>query len=278
MTEIIKDVSKIEPRCTNFALFSGGNDSVVSTHVAQREYDIDWTVYLDTNTGLDANLEHVKDVCERYGWDLAVLSSPMTLKEFALGSESREALGFPGPGIHSWAYQYFKERQLRAIATHTDNKPRFYTGVRSHESNRRMKNVEGGRVDTDRWTWVSPVHDWRDSAIDQYREEHDLPENPVAKKIGRSGDCYCGAYANRDAELAELEAHYPDHAEWLKEVEREVQEEIGTDDDYAYWGFGGLSEKELRAKMANDDMAQMSLCSSCDVPDSLNPEDVGDGP
>jgi 3'-phosphoadenosine 5'-phosphosulfate sulfotransferase (PAPS reductase)/FAD synthetase len=267
MTNIINSVDEIDPGCTDFALFSGGDDSVVSTHVAQREYDIDWVVYLDTNTGVPENLEHVKDVCRSYDWDLAVLSSPVTLKEFALGTDTREPLGFPGPGIHSWAYQYFKERQLREVATHADGKPRFYTGVRSHESNRRMKNVEGGRVEAERWVWVSPIHDWTDHEMTQYRRKYGLPTNPVAEKIGRSGDCYCGAFAHRDTELAELEAHYPDHAEWLKEVEREVQEEIGTDDDYAYWGFGGLSEKELRAKMANDDMAQMSLCSSCDVPD-----------
>jgi len=267
MVEIISTVGSIDVKDEHFALFSGGNDSVVSTHVAQKEYDIDWTVYLDTNTGLDENLEHVKQVCREYDWDLAVLSSPVTLKGFALGTDTRDAIGFPGPGVHSWAYQYFKERQLASIATHTDRTPKFYTGVRSHESQRRMKNVEGGRVEAERWVWVSPVHDWRDSAMDKYREEHGLPSNPVAEKIGRSGDCYCGAYAHRDSELAELEAHYPDHAEWLKEVEQEVQDEMGTDEDYAYWGFGGLSEKELRAKMANDDMNQMSLCSSCDVPE-----------
>jgi 3'-phosphoadenosine 5'-phosphosulfate sulfotransferase (PAPS reductase)/FAD synthetase len=267
MSDTITNVSDIAPSCTDFALFSGGNDSVVSTHVAQREYDIDWVVYLDTNTGLDANLEHVKEVCKEYDWDLAVISSPMTLEEFAVGSDTREPLGFPGPGIHSWAYQYFKERQLREIATHVNSTPTFYTGVRSHESTRRMKNVEGGRVEAERWIWVSPIHDWRDSAVDTYRNEHDLPINPVTEKIGRSGDCYCGAYANRSTELAELEAHYPDHAEWIKQVEQDVQEQIGTDDEYCYWGFGGLSEKELRAKMAQDDMNQMSLCSHCDVPE-----------
>jgi len=110
------------------------------------------------------------------------------------------------------------------------------------------------------------VHDWRDSAMDKYRREHDLPTNPVAEKIGRSGDCYCGAYAHRDTELAELEAHYPKHADWLKDLEADVQEIHGTDEGRWYWGFGGLSEKELRAKMAADDMDQMALCSSCDVP------------
>ena len=50
--ELIDSVSDIDPDCTDFALFSGGDDSVVSTHVAQQEYDIDWVVYLDTNTGI----------------------------------------------------------------------------------------------------------------------------------------------------------------------------------------------------------------------------------
>ena len=267
MSDVITDVSDIDSSCTDFALFSGGNDSVVSTHVAYDEYDIDYTVYLDTNTGVDENLEHVKNVCASYGWDLAVLSSPVTLKEFALGTETRSEYGFPGPGSHSWAYNLLKHRQLRSLASHVDGEPKYYTGIRQHESDRRMRHVNGEESEGEKWTWIAVVHDWRDSAMDKYREEHDLPTNPVAEKIGRSGDCYCGAYAHRDSELAELEAHYPDHAEWLKRVEEEVQDEIGTDEDYAYWGFGGLSEKELRAKMANDDMAQMSLCSSCDVPE-----------
>jgi len=267
MSKVLTEIDELPTDATDFALFSGGDDSVVSTHYAVNNYDIDYVVYLDTNTGLPANKEHVKKVCQNYKWDLLIAQSPMTLKEFALGSDSRQALGFPGPGVHSWAYQYFKERQLAAIATHTDEKPNYYTGVRSHESSRRMKNVEGERQEADRWTWVAPIHDWRDSALEKYKDEHDLPNNPVAEKIGRSGDCYCGAYANRDTELMELESEYPEHAKWLKNIEQEVQDEIGTDNDYCYWGFGGMTEKELRAKMAQDDMNQMSLCSHCDVPD-----------
>jgi len=98
-----------------------------------------------------------------------------------------------------------------------------------------------------------------------------LPHNPVNEKIGRSGDCYCGAYANRETELLELQAEYPDHYEWLMDLEQEVQEEIGTDQDYCYWGFGKMSEKELRAKIAENDSRQMMLCSSCDVPDYPTP-------
>jgi 3'-phosphoadenosine 5'-phosphosulfate sulfotransferase (PAPS reductase)/FAD synthetase len=264
---VVTDTDDIDPEYSDFALFSGGNDSIVSTHRAYDAFDVDMTVYLDTNSGLPANLDHVKDVCDEYGWELAVLSSPITLRGFALGSEDRQAYGFPGPGSHSWAYNMFKQRQIRSLASAVSGEPTLYTGVRQHESDRRMRHVNGDTDEGERWTWRATIHNWRDERVDEYRETHDLPTNPVAEKIGRSGDCYCGAFANRDTELAELEAHYPDHAEYLKELEAEVQAARDERDEYAYWGFGGLSEKELRGKMADDDMAQMSLCSTCDVPD-----------
>ena len=273
MDNVITDVEDIDAQATDFALFSGGNDSIASTHYAHEHYDIDYTVYLDTNTGLPENKEYVKDVCKRFGWDLAILSSPVTLKEFALGTDTRQPLGFPGPAVHSWAFQYLKERQLAAIATHTDNEPQFYTGVRSEESERRMRNVQGESQEAERWVWVSPIHDWSDEQTDQYRQDHDLPRNPVNEKIGRSGDCYCGSYANRDTELIELEAHYPEHYEWLTDLEDEVQDEIGADEPHCYWGFGSMSDKELRGKIAENDDKQMMLCSSCDVPNYPTPDE-----
>ncbi len=267
MSEILTEIDDLPADATDFALFSGGNDSVASTHKAYSEYDIDYTVYLDTNSGLPANKEHVKDVCQEYGWDLLIAQSPVSLKEFALGTDTRKPLGFPAPSMHSWAYQYFKERQIASITTHVNERPRFYAGVRTHESKRRMNNVDGDKDEAERWTWINPIWNWRDEQTDDYREEHDLPKNPVAKKIGRSGDCYCGAFADRQAQLVELEAHYPKHADYLKELEQEVQDELGTDEKYCYWGFGDMSEKDMRAVMAKNDEAQMPLCSSCDVPD-----------
>lgn len=266
MTTITTEFSEIDPECDQFALFSGGNESLVSSHFAYENYDIDWTVYLDTNSGLEENLDHVKSVCKSQGWDLLIAQSPHTLKEFALELGNGDPFGFPGPAAHSWAYRYFKGRPLRKIAKNAEEKPRFYTGVRSHESDRRMANVDGRRKEIDRWIWVAPIHDWRDHRVDEYRQERDLPVSPVVEKIGRSGDCYCGAYAHRDTELAELEAHYPDHAEWILKVEEEVQEEFDPGDKNAYWGFGNMSKKELRKAMVADDDAQMTLCSSCDVP------------
>lgn len=267
MSKIITEIDEINSDATDFTLYSGGNDSVVSTYVAYENYDIDYTVYLDTRTGLPENKKHVKDVCQKYDWDLVIAQTPLTLREYVLGNENRSSLGFPGPGTHSWVFQALKKQQLGFITTRVDDKPRFYSGVRSHESQRRMENVQGEKQEAERWTWISPIHNWRDERVDDYREEHELPTNPVAERIGKSGDCFCGAYDHRNSTLVELEAHYPEHAEWIKELEQEAQEELGEDNKGAYWGFGGLSEKELRAEIAKNDESQMRLCSNCNVPE-----------
>jgi 3''-phosphoadenosine 5''-phosphosulfate sulfotransferase (PAPS reductase)/FAD synthetase and related enzymes len=117
---------------THVALFSGGKDSLVSTHYAFTHFPIDFVAYLDTNSGLPANLEYVRSVCDNQNWPLQVLKSPVTLTEFAT------KYGFAGPSVHGWAYSYFKERQLRQLANEYGNVV-LYSGVRSDESERRMK-------------------------------------------------------------------------------------------------------------------------------------------
>lgn len=53
-----------------FALFSGGHDSLVSTHYSMENGLANCVAHLDTNTGIDENLEFVKSVCEKYDWPL----------------------------------------------------------------------------------------------------------------------------------------------------------------------------------------------------------------
>lgn len=241
------------------ALFSGGYDSLVMTHKVMEEGDAEAVLHLDTGTGIDENLQFVKDVCEGYGWPLYIRESKKDLVEFA------KDWGFPTAAAHSWAYRYFKEHTLGRFTTELENYPHYYTGVRSAESERRKINVTEEYQDhpNDRWTWVAPIMDWTDQDCHDYRERHDLPENPVAENICRSGECYCGAFAHRDEELLQLEAHYPEHYDWLMDVEAEVQEEIGTTDAYSWWGSEGLSSKELRALIAENDDQQMFLCQNC---------------
>jgi len=108
------------------------------------------------------------------------------------------------------------------------------------------------------------IHRLFKEASDEYREEHGLPTNPVVKNIHRSGECYCGAFATRDEELIDLQAHYPDHFEWIREVEKEVKAEFEGEPHYCYWGHGGQSSLELQMLMDEQERdPDVMLCRDC---------------
>jgi 3'-phosphoadenosine 5'-phosphosulfate sulfotransferase (PAPS reductase)/FAD synthetase len=242
-----------------YALFSGGEDSLVATHRTMTEYDADGVIYLDTSSSLPDNDRYVRETCEELGWELEILEPTCSLKEFAKN-------GFPKAASHSWAYRYFKGHALGRFTTQCDGEPIYTTGVYKAESERRFRNIEAEYQDGPggRWKFHAIIHDWTEDEIQQYIEEHDLPRNPVVEDLGRSGDCFCLAFDTRDEALLDLRANgYEEHADWLLKVEEEVQDELGTDEEYCWIGSEGLSSKELRAKMAEADDVQQSLCASC---------------
>lgn len=242
-----------------FALFSGGHDSLVSTHYVMENDLADCVIHLDTNTGVPENEEFVKNTCEEHGWPLEIYSARMELDEFA------KEFGFPKAGAHSWAYRYFKERPLRHVGRDSNkDHQEMYTGVRRSESQRRMETVED-ESEQYTWTWRAPIADWTKEDCTEYIEEHNLRKNPVVEDIHRSGECYCGAFANRDEELIDLSANYSDHAEWLLETEKEVQEEVGTDEDHCWWGSEGMSSDRLEELMEDGDDTVPLLCRGCDA-------------
>jgi 3'-phosphoadenosine 5'-phosphosulfate sulfotransferase (PAPS reductase)/FAD synthetase len=208
-------------------LFSGGDDSLVLTHLAMTEEWVDVVIHLQTNSAVPENTDYVRRVCREHHWPLLIVRSPMPLETFAC------RYGFPGAACHTSAYNYFKGRQLQYLHQQTNGNLKLLSGVRTDESSRRMRNIEAevqysstDSGDFQGW-WVSPLIDKSDSWMRQYREEHALPENPVAKRLHRSGDCNCLSFGHRDEELTLLEAEYPEFAEWLLTVEERVQEYRG---------------------------------------------------
>lgn len=219
-----------------YALFSGGDDSLVSTHMALTTGMADAVLYLNTNTGLAENLRYVRAVCRRFGWPLRVEAAPVSLVEIAM------KYGFPGTAYHTIAYAYLKERQLSTIAGEYAGAPEYISGVRRFESTRRMENIADDRTRVDgkesRWVWLNVIKDYTDDDVTAYHDAHGLPRNPVAERLHRSGDCYCGAFAHRDELFIDLygvaedlrdegdheQANaYARHATWLRAVEARVQ-------------------------------------------------------
>lgn len=238
-------------------MFSGGHDSLVSTHKAMENGDADRVLHLDTGIGIPQTREFVQETCDNHGWDLDVVSSDHDYEEIVLENQ------FPGPAVHIIMYSKLKERALRKVARRHDDKPVFVTGVRRHESSTRFKNVSPEQEDS-QWIWRANIHDFARQDVEEYIDAHDLRRSPVKQNYHHSGECLCGAFGNRAEELTLLEAHYPETAERIKQLEEEVQEKHGDDDPRSYWAHGGMSSVDLRALLADNDETQMLLCASCE--------------
>lgn len=236
---------------THVALFSGGMDSAVATHKVASDGTVDLVAYLDTGVGCEQNREYVERVADEYGWHLWTLRTPKNYRELV------ERYGFPGPSKHNWFYRYLKERQLGKLATVADDL-HLWTGVRSKESANRMATVEPVQ-EAGRWTWHAPIHDWSKADCREYVDAHSVPENPLWALLGRSGDCWCGAYANRmeliDGEACGCNGVVGD----IRGIEEELDRADGRDE----WAW----HDDDPSAWAMEDDAQMTLCSNCGGPD-----------
>ena len=239
-------------------MVSGGIDSTVAAAVAhERANKIDFIAYLDTRTGLDDNLEYVKRLADHLGTQVWTLRTHEDYEKMV------NEKGFPGPSKHHIMYSSLKERQIQKLATITGDKELVtWTGLRKAESDARAKSVQEVQ-EQQRWTMVSPLAEWTKQDCLDYIDEHDLPENELWDTLGRSGDCFCGAYATPEEKLDLRAAGCEAHAEWIESLEQDVD----TGDEREVWGWAALSESERRSARAEKDDEQVTLCSHCGVPD-----------
>lgn len=261
-------------RGNHIALFSGGLDSAVAARIAVEDGPADLLVYLDTGTGLEANREYIEEYADELGVQLWTLRTPESYEERV------QEDGFPGPSRHSIMYRSLKERQIGRLATMssgrgTSSDLHVWTGVRSAESDRRMEHVEP-ESEGPRWVWHAPIHDWSKQDCRDYVAEHDLPRNPLWDTLGRSGDCFCGCFGSPEEKLDLRAAGHDDHAEWIEELESSVN--LDERQERETWAWGAFNEAERRRARAENDDAQMLLCSTCDLRAdgsgcSLNEED-----
>jgi 3'-phosphoadenosine 5'-phosphosulfate sulfotransferase (PAPS reductase)/FAD synthetase len=241
---------------THVALCSGGRESTVATHVAVRWGPCDIIAYLDTGTGAEANKRFVERVADTFGSTLFTIRTPEDYSELVAEH------GFPGASQHGKMYTALKERQLGRLATLTNGRGNtsdlyLWTGVRQRESRQRMAHVDQVQ-ERDRWTWVAPIYDWTTQEVRQYHERLALPTNHLWRTLGRSGDCFCGAFGSPE-ELLDAEAAGCDR---LVASLRDLERDIDRDDERGRWAWDGMTPVEKRAERVDDD-AQMQLCSSC---------------
>lgn len=250
-----------------FALFSGGDDSLTATRIAAHHPRFVGAIHLDTGTGVPETREFVEETCRRYGWPLTVYCAPVGEYERLVleGYRTRKGQlcrGFPhGPKSHSTMYYYLKQKQIhqaiRENKTHRLERIGFVAGIRIPESERRAK------AKMSRWhykdpersaVWLHPILDWTKAECLTFLEQTGTRRNPVSVNCHRSGECLCGALANR-AELDEIAFFYPAVGKRYAALMAEAKLRGISDHE---WAGGYTVRRRTTARSAN-----LPLCTSC---------------
>jgi 3'-phosphoadenosine 5'-phosphosulfate sulfotransferase (PAPS reductase)/FAD synthetase len=207
-----------------FALFSGGHDSLCSTHLASQHPAFTAAVHINTGIGIEQTREFVRETCFEQGWPLIELHPDAKTYEDLVREK-----GFPrGPKAHNTTYYWLKQRAVRRLVRDhkqgRNGRVGLVTGIRRQESERRMASTisvpvrrSGAQV------WINPILDWSAGDCGRYIADHGLRRNEVSDLLHRSGECLCGALANA-AEIVEIERWFPDVAARIHALEDEVRE------------------------------------------------------
>jgi len=252
------------------ALFSGGHDSLVSTHVATQHPSFSFVCHINTGIGIEQTRDFVRATCE--DWEVEL--KEYRAAEYVQGNgkpdpqifeEIVKQYGFAGPGQHSTMYARLKERPLRMMLRELDrgrnNKTLLVTGVRGQESVRRMGNVQPFQVWEGTKIWVAPIWEFSTCDVNHYIEEHGLKRNLVSDLLHGSKECLCGAYAHK-GEKEEIRQWYPDVAaelDRLEELAREAGFPWGWEDGPPDWYY----EVQSGQTFWEEALPEAMLCSSC---------------
>lgn len=230
-----------------FGMYSGGHDSLVSTHVASTFAHFNRAVHINTTIGIAETRRAVRSTSETLGWNLLELFPPRSYRDICLEH------GMPGPGAHLYCYTRLKERCIEKLVRdhkrHRKDRIMIITGVRAHESKRRMGNVEevyrrGAQV------WVAPCIGLTSETKEAYIAEHRLPRNPVVDEIGMSGECLCGSFAE-PGEFQIVADAYPETGAEI----REIQAACAVRGVHAQWGV----------RPQKVDRHTLPLCFNCEA-------------
>ena len=235
-------------------LFSGGHDSTVLAHRCRDHYDL--LAWIDTGTAAPGVEKFVREYAAWIEKPIWVLASGTAYRELVL------KIGFPGPGQHGRAYQRLKERRIEDILrTMKLGHPRtasvlFLSGVRRAESGRRAKRMPLAERRSAKF--CSPLIEWTDEEMRDYRAEHELPESDVAALLHRSGECNCGSFA-APGEREMLASLWP---EWFDATIAGLEDEAEkAGQRYCRWGgfdSGGNRAGSERAEAG-------LLCTDCQL-------------
>lgn len=268
-----------------WALFSGGHDSLVNTHVTSQHSRFKGVLHIDTGTGIKETQDYVIETCKKFNWELKIYRAteyvnakgeltPQVYSEMVLEH------GFPGAFLHRKMYNRLKGMPISQFIRdwQKNNKKEIIglsTGTRKQESVRRAINMnrQNHWVKDGRKIWINPIAEWSKDDCEEYIKFNNLPRNAVKDKLCMSGECLCGAFAQPN-ELKQIEFFYPEKGQELRELEKQVKANgfsWGWDEQPPKW----WSDKVRMRKCEEQGQLNLfaPLCTSCQYvyENSVNP-------
>lgn len=283
------------------SLVSGGNDSYTVAHLFRDR--LTHIAHANTQTGIEATREHVRATAAEWGLPLIEKTPPdgqgyfdlVLGRVMAVSRKTGELVrawpgGFPGPAAHAIMQQRLKGRCLEQIphdlgvSGARDKCVVYIAGRRRSESKRRASVPHHERIGT--VVWESPIAIWHKADLRAYRlmtgdgfgfdtraEQYKtpVPINPVALRLGMSGECGCLANAV-PGEVERWRTEFPDEPFIKRVIETE---QILAGPGYEHipahrktWGWGAYyDEPDAVIPMGTD-----SLCGP-----NCGPDPISDG-
>jgi 3'-phosphoadenosine 5'-phosphosulfate sulfotransferase (PAPS reductase)/FAD synthetase len=220
--------------------FSGGNGSTAATDWMMKNAPGCEVFHSNTGIGLEATRVHVRSTCAAKGWKLheirALEDCGQSYEDYVL------KYGFPGPDGHQLMYSRLKERCVRLLVKRAKvGHPRrakvlIASGICHDDSEVRM-GYAGREINTvGSQLWINPLYWWTKEQREAYRLASDMPVNETAQQLGMSGECGCGAFAQK-GELERWRKVDPAFGAYIDDLEQRVLERGFT------WGWEGKPPK-----------------------------------
>lgn len=255
--EIVNAALENFPCSEVFVGYSGGFDSLVTTHWMMNNIKGCRVFHANTGIGIEKTREFVRNTCLEAGWPLTEIRA----KEDC--GQDYDALvierGFPGAGHHYKMFQRLKERcawkLLAANKKKRGDNVMLATGIRMDESKRRSGYKYSVIDFSGNLMWVNPFYYKEKSWFSAYIKENGLIQNPVSLTLGMSGECLCGAYAHK-GELDLIKIVCRETYERIKALELKVKEAGHS------WGWEDQPPK--KPKTCPNTNKFMPFCVGCE--------------
>lgn len=203
-------------------MVSGGDDSITALYVAKMlGIKIDFIIHGVTGTQLRGCREYVQSVAEKTNIKLLEANAGTAYEDYI----RRKGFFGKGKDAHKFSYHILKDNPFGRTLTKNlsrgvrGRKVLLLNGVRVDESENRLDNFGDNptRVSASRPNniWVNIIHWFTRENCLELLEAENIERSPVARVLGRSGECNCGTVQNTN-EIAAARAYDP---EWGKRLD-----------------------------------------------------------